>query len=316
MKTQLIIKTGITTAIALALVFTSCRKKEMEEDDDETPTISVHTNDAQANQANLDDAYTDADNTMSNSRTVAGMSAVSATTIFWPCDATADTSQIQQGIIMLTFNGNSCNGKNRTGVVKYELINYTSGTRWKDINAKLVLNFINFKTTRNGKVMTINGTHSIVNTSGGLISELGGDKASVVRSVRSNNMSITFDDNSTRNWSIAKRRTWDYNGGNLKFTMTGDTTINGISNACAWGTNRKGNAFTIQVSQPVVHLKNCGYNKPISGIKIHHVLDRVATVTLGTNTNGDVDGASCPNNFKVEWTGKRGKQRTYIGTYN
>jgi len=316
MKTNLIIKTGITTAIALALVFTSCRKKEMEDDDDETPAFSAQANDAQTNSANADDAYTDADNAMSNSRTIAGTSTASTTTIFWPCDAAADTSQIQQGIVTLTFNGNGCNGKIRTGVIKYELLNYAAGTRWKDVNAKLILNFINFKTTRNGKSMTINGIHNLVNISGGLVSELAGDKPSVVRTVRSNNMSVLFDDNTTRTWSVAKRRTWDYNGGNLKFTITGDTTVNGFNNACAWGTNRKGSAFTTQVSQPVVHLKNCGFNKPVLGVKIHNVSGRVATVTLGTNASGSIDGSTCPNNFKVEWTGRRGKQRTYIGTYN
>ncbi len=316
MKTRLTIKTGITAAIALALVFTSCRKKEVEDDGDETPTFSTQANDAQANSANADDAYTDADNAMSNSRTIAGTNTASTATIFWPCDATADTSQIQQGIVTLTFNGNGCNGKIRTGVITYELVNYAAGARWKDVNAKLILNFINFKTTRNGKDMTITGTHNLVNVSGGLISELGGDKPSIVRTVRSNNMSILFDDNTVRTWSVAKRRIWDYNGGNLKFTMTGDTTVNGFTNVCDWGTNRKGSAFTIQVSQPVVHLKNCGYNKPVSGTKIHHVSGRIATVTLGTNVSGNLDGASCPNNFKAEWTGKRGKQHTYIGTYN
>ena len=311
MKTNLIIKTGITTAIALALVFTSCRKKEMEDDDD-TPLISSQANDSQTNDANADDAYTDADNSMSNSRTLAGTSTASTTTYFWPCDATADTSQIQQGIVTLTFNGSTCNGKTRTGQIKYEVVNYASGIRWKDVNAQLIVNFINYKVTRNSKNMTINGTHNLVNVTGGLVSQLSGDKPSIVRTVSSTNMNVVFDDNTTRQWSVAKRRTWDYNGGNLKFSVT----ANADNNVSAWGTNRKGNSFTTKIIYPVVCLKNCGWNKPTSGTIEHSVNDRNATVTLGTDASGNVSSNTCPSNFKVEWTGRRGKQRTYIGTYN
>lgn len=311
MKTNLTIKTGITAVIALALVFTSCRKKEMEDDDD-TPLISAQANDAQTNDANTDDAYTDADNSMSNSRTLSGTNTASTSPVFWPCDATADTSQIQQGIVTLTFNGSGCSGKNRTGQIKYEVVNYATGVRWKDVNAQLIINFINYKVTRNGKNMIINGTHNLVNVTGGLVSELAGDKPSIVRTVSSNNMSVVFDDNSTRQWSIAKRRTWDYNGGNLKFSVT----ANGENGASAWGTNRKGNQFTTKIISPIVCLKNCGWNKPTSGTIEHAVSDRNATVTLGTDASGNISSSSCPNNFKVDWTGRRGKQRQYIGTYN
>jgi hypothetical protein len=314
MKTNLIIKTGITTAMALALVFTSCKKNDLDDDDD-TPLFSSQSDDSQTQTANADDAYTDADNAMSNSRTLSGQSTSSTSTIFWPCDASADTSLIQQGIVTLTFNGNGCSGKTRTGQIKYQVVNYANGIRWKDANAQLIVNFINYKVTRNGKNMTVNGVHNLVNISGGLVSEITSDKQ-IVRSVRSNNMSITFDDNTTRNWSVAKRRTWDYNGGNLKFTVIGDTTVNGLNNAAAWGTNRKGNAFTTQIITPVVCLKNCGWNKPVSGLKIHNVGDRTATVSLGTDGSGNVSSNTCPNNFKVEWIGRRGKQRQYIGTYN
>jgi hypothetical protein len=315
MKTNLIIKTGITAVIALALVFTSCRKKELEDEDD-TPLISTQANDAQTNDANADDAYADADNSMSNSRTLSGTSTAGTNKIFWPCDATIDTSQIQQGIVTLTFNGNGCNGKIRSGQIKYEVVNYVTGVRWKDVNAQLIVNFINYKVTRNGKNMTINGTHNLVNVTGGLVSELSGDKPSIVRTVSSTNMSVVFDDNTTRQWSVAKRRTWDYNGGNLKLTVTGEGSVNGLSSVCAWGTNRKGNSFTIQITSPTVHLKNCGFNKPNSGTKIHTVGDRKATVTMGTDASGNISTDICPTNFKVEWTGRRGKQRTYIGTYN
>lgn len=311
MKTNTIIKIGIHCSVALLVVFTSCRKREKEEEDD-TPIISAQSNDAQTNDANTDDAYSDADNSLSNSRTLAGTSTTNTSKYFWPCDANADTSLIQQGIVTLTFNGSGCNGRTRTGQIKYQLLNYTNGVRWKDANAQLNVDFINYKVTRNGKNMTINGTHQIVNVSGGLVSELSADKPSVIRTVNSNNMNVVFDDNTTRQWSIAKRRTWDYNGGNLKFSVT----ANAANNLSAWGTNRKGKEFSTKIIYPVILLKNCGWNKPVSGTIEHSVLERNVTVTLGTDASGNVSPDSCPNHFKAEWTGRRGKQRVYIGTYN
>lgn len=318
MKTNLIFKTCLTTTVALALVFTSCRKREME-DNEQSESLSIQADDSQSQAATTDEAYSDADNSMCASRSIAGDPTVNqtanTTTFTWPCDANVDSSQIQQGIIVLTFNGSGCSGRVRTGQMKFTLANYANGVRWRDVNAQLTINFIGYKVTRNGKNIIVNGTHNLVNVSGGLISELGAEKTSIVRTVTSNNMNVTFDDNTTRQWSIAKRRTWEYNGGNTKLTISGEGSVNSLNNVCAWGTNRKGKSFTTQITSPVVCLKNCGWGKPVSGTKIHNIEDKSATVTLGTNSNGDVDSGNCPNNFKVEWTGRKGKQHQHIGTY-
>lgn len=317
MKTTKILKAGLTTVIALALVFTSCRKREMKDNDDDA-LITTQADDSQDQAANLDDASSDADNSVSSCRSIAGDPTVTQTvnvTPNWPCDASVDSSLINQGIVTLTFNGSGCNGRVRTGQIKYTVVNYVNGARWRDVSAQLTINFINYKVTRNGKSMVLNGTHNLVNVSGGLVNELSADKPSIVRKVKSDNMNITFDDNTTREWSVAKRRTWDFNGGNYKLTVTGEANVSSLNNVCAWGTTRKGKSFTTQITSPVVLLKNCGWNKPVSGVKVHTVEDRNATVTLGTNSNGDVDSGNCPNNFKVEWTGRRGKQRQHIGTY-
>ena len=318
MKTNLILKTCLTTTVALALVFTSCRKREME-DNEQSESLSIQADDSQSQAATTDEAYSDADNSMSASRSIAGDPTVNQTantgTYTWPCDATVDSSQVQQGIIVLTFNGSGCSGRVRTGQMKFTLANYANGVRWRDVNAQLIINFINYKVTRNGKNIIVNGTHNLVNVSGGLISELGPEKTTIVRTVRSTDMNVTFDDNTTRQWSVAKRRTWEYNGGNTKLTISGEGSVNSLSNVCAWGTNRKGKSFTTQITNPVVCLKSCGWGKPIAGTKIHNIEGHFATVTLGTNSNGDVDSGNCPNNFKVEWTGRKGKQRQHIGTY-
>ncbi len=318
MKTNLIIKTCLTTTVAFALVFTSCRKKEME-DNEQTELLSTQADDSQSQAATTDEAYSDADNSICAARSIAGDPTinqnVNTNTISWPCDATVDSSQMQQGIILLTFNGSGCSGRVRTGQMKFQLANYSTGARWRDVNAQLTINFINYKVNRNGKNITVNGTHNLVNVSGGLISELSSEKPTIVRTVTSNDMNVTFDDNTTRQWSVAKRRTWEYNSGNTKLTISGEGSVNSLNSVCAWGTNRKGKSFTTQITSPVVCLKNCGWGKPVSGTKIHTVEDRTATVTLGTNSNGDVDPGNCPSNFKVEWTGRKGKQREHIGTY-
>ena len=318
MKTNKILKAGLTTVIALSLVFTSCRKREMEDNDNDA-VITTQADDSQDQAANVDDASSDADNSVSGCRSIGGnpttSQTVNATGVNWPCDASVDSSLINQGIVTLTFNGSGCSGRVRTGQIKYQVVNYTNGARWRDVSAQLTINFIDYRVTRNGKSMMLNGTHNLVNVTGGLISDLSADKPTIVRTIKSDNMNITFDDNTTREWSVAKRRTWEYNGGNTKLSITGETSANGFDNVCAWGTNRKGKTFTTQITSPVVCLKNCGFGKSVSGVKVHNIEDRNATVTLGTNSNGDVDSGNCPNNFKVEWTGRRDKKRVHIGTY-
>ncbi len=308
MKTKLILKSCLITAVTLSMVFTSCRKREMEENE-RSETMNVQAEDSQLQAAAADEAYTDADNSVSAARNIAGNPTTNQPTnqasITWPCDAVVDSSQIQQGVIILNFNGSGCNGKIRNGQMKFTLKNYANGSRWRDAGAQLDINFINFKVTRNGKSVVINGTHHLVNETGGLISDLSVEKPTIVRTVNSSDMSISFDDNSTRNWSVSKRRTWEYNGGNTKLSVTGEAS----------GTNRKGKEFTTRSSEPVVSLKNCGWHHPVSGVVTHEVEDRTATVTLGTDSGGNPDPNNCPGYFKVDFTGKKGKHHEKIIAY-
>lgn len=305
MKTQPIIKTCLTITVALAMVFTSCKKKEMEETE-QNETMNVQAEDSQLQSAATDEAYSDADNTANASRQIAGNpTTANPITVTWPCDATVDSSQIAQGIIVLTFNGSACSGKVRTGQMKFTLANYANGSRWRDVGAQLDINFINFKVTRNNKSVVINGTHRLVNETGGLLSDLSPEKTTIVRTVNSNDMSCTFDDNSTRNWSVSKRRTWEYNGGNTKLSVSGEAN----------GTNRKGKTFTTKSTSDVVCLKSCGWHRPISGVITHTCEDRNATVTLGTDVNGNPSPENCPGYFKVEATGRKGKHHEKIIAY-
>jgi hypothetical protein len=305
MKNNKVIKNCLIATVALSMVFTSCKKREAEETE-QNDTMNVQAEDSQLQTAATDEAYNDADNSANASRQIAGNpTTANPITCTWPCDATVDSSQINQGIITLTFNGSGCSGKVRTGQMKFTLANYANGSRWKDVGAQLDINFINFKVTRNSKSVVINGTHHLVNETGGLLSDLGPEKASIVRTVNSNDMSITFDDNSTRNWTVSKRRTWEYNGGNTKLSVTGEAN----------GTNRKGTVFTTKTASAVVCLKSCGWHRPVSGIVTHDVDGKNATVTLGTDGNGNPDPENCPGYFKVDCTGKKGKQHEKVIAY-
>jgi len=279
------------------------------EENEQSETMNVQAEDSQLQSAAADDAYSDADNSVSAARSIAGNPTTSQPVtpgqFNWPCDASVDSSQMQQGIITLTFNGNGCSGKVRTGQMKFTLANFAGGSRWRNAGAQLDINFIDFKTTRNGKSVVINGTHHLVNESGGLLSDLSPEKTTIVRTVTSNDMNVTFDDNTTRTWTVSKRRTWEYNGGNTKLSVTGEAS----------GTNRKGKAFTTQSTSAVVSLKSCGWHHPVSGTVTHDCDGHTATVTLGTDANGNVDPNNCPAYFKVECTGKKGKKHDKVIAY-
>src|SRR6185437_3449450 len=88
------------------------------------------------------------------------------------------------------------NGRYRSGVITVKL---TPGTQWKDTNAVITITFNNYSSTRkrDGKTITINGSKTITNLSGGLVSLLGSsnyayDSISHQIQTIGNGLAITF----------------------------------------------------------------------------------------------------------------------------
>ncbi len=319
MKTA--IKIASFALVVAGLALTSCKKKETAPtpanptEADESGTFAQHSADVNTTNNSTDMSMDDAENVLVSS-SIGGHRMASYAGI---CNAIVDTSQITSlKKIVITYTGTSCDGlRDRSGSITIQL---TTGVKWKDVGSVITITYTNFKviTLSNGKSNTLNGVHTITNVTGGIVAHIGitPNPSTIIRKIRANNMSVTFDDGTVRNWSAARKRTWTGSAGIASgLTIEGDTTLSGVPNTEVWGTNRAGNPFTTVMTVPLVVNSTCGWFNPTSGKKTHTFNNRVSTITFGTDASGNVVTTGCPNHYIINWTSLSGVAKSYIGTY-
>lgn len=295
----------------VATVFTSCKKNA------ETPTdfaleSSTHSDD-QSRVSNEVDALANDFNTIVDN--YVSFTGREANILALPCDVTvAVDSTSNPRRITITYNGSTCNPfRTRTGVV---VITMPSNMRWRDVGAVLTVSIQNLKITRtiDNKSITINGTKTIKNVTGGIIRNLA-TLGTITHEISSSNMTLTFDNNTQRSWQIAKKRVFTFNNG-IVITTTGNATVDGLSGVAEWGTNRFGNTFITTITQPMVIKQDCNF-RLTSGQVTHNRLQATLVVTFGLDAAGNP--TSCPGlglyYFKLVYTGSNGVVRTVIIPY-
>lgn len=312
MKQQ--IRYSLVAIACTSLFFTSCKKTDTASTSDSTTEIQVQADD-QSRFANETDAIAnDANATLENlGGSYAGESPLTPQLPF-TCDATVvvDTTSNPR-TITLTYSGNNCIGnRTRSGVV---VISFAPGFRWVNAGSQYTVTYNNLKITRGAdkKSITINGTKTIKNVSGGKLRNLATRLTPIVHEVTSTGMSITFDNGSQRNWQVAKRRTFTYDNG-IVISVTGISSLgNGIAE---WGTNRFNKDFTCAIIEPLVVRQSCNF-RLVSGQLKHTGAAATTTTTFGLDANGNPI-TSCPSGllfYKIVWTGPNGNSNTHIGSY-
>lgn len=299
-------------AIALGLFVTSCKKETASTDD--SVELKVQSDD-QARFNNETDAATNDANTALENMGGSYNGETPATPLLPAiCDATVtvDTASNPR-TITLTYNGQNCFGpRTRTGSI---VISFAPGFRWNQPGATYSVTYQNLKITRvsDNKSITINGTKSIKNVTGGRLRNLAQSGTSLVHEVTSSGLTVTFDNGTQRSWQVARRRTFTYNNGIV-------TTVEGIApqggGIAEWGTTRFGSSFTCAITQPLVFKQSCNF-RLVSGQITHTRAAYTTVTTFGLDSNGTpVD--TCPIGvfyFKVVWTGPNGNSVTYIAPY-
>jgi len=300
MKTKNLINLAAILIAVIGFSTTGCKK------DKTTDTTTTTTDNSSLQQLSKDDNQLEnASNEALDDVNSFASRGASKSILSLPCNVTItdSTSTVDSTKITLTFNGNNCaNTKYRTGQIEYSK---KISEHWKDAGTSINVKFINYKVTKisTGKSITINGTKKFQNVSGGLIIDLGTTATSVVHKV-TGNIQVTFDDNTTRTWSIARQRT--YTGtfpSQLVLTVDGFGTADGYNNLVSWGTNRNGELFYAQITQSVVRKQVCGFD-PASGILIYQIpsTGKKATITFGYDDNNQViTGNDCPTRYKLDW---------------
>lgn len=299
--------------LALAVTFTACKKETKKASMDPATEVLGHADDQTTISTQIDAVADDANATMESNAYFGGRleTAASANSI---CNAVAVADTLSNPRkITLTYNGANCAGTHtRTGVV---VLSMPAGVHWKNAGATITVSIQNLQIKRlsDNKSIAINGTQSLTNASGGLLVNLP-NLQSIVHTITSDNMSITFDNGSQRSWHVAHKRTFTYSNG-IVLTASGTGVTGGISNAAEWGTNRFGNGFTTSITQPLVFRQDCSGRLTAGEVK--HQGFATAVATFGLNATGAP--TTCPGTgsyyYKLVWTGPAGNSVSMILPY-
>ncbi|HZZ75371.1 MAG TPA: hypothetical protein VFE04_05555 [Puia sp.] len=230
------------------------------------------------------------------------------------CDATVtyDTSNGQR-VVTIVYDGTNCWGnRTRSGTVT---ISMPVGQRWKNAGAVVTLTITDLTITRkrDGKTIVLNGSKTITNVSGGLLKDLA--TLQTITHTITGNLVIDFKSGAQKTWNVSKQRVFTYDNG-IVVTTTGTYSDGTNSNVGEWGTDRFGNPFTSEITQPKVIRQDCDF-RLVSGQNTVLIDKGTAVITYGLDANGDPTG--CPGTgtyyFKLVFTGVNGKVYTIIWPY-
>lgn len=293
----------------LSVIFfiSSCRRNNVE---------LVEANEIQHSE-DVDRVNAESDQVVSDAESVLNSTKLGRTTgtTGTLCGASVDTSMIAQKTITVTYDGTTtCDGYKRSGTITLQLIN---GTHWKDAGAVLKITHTAYKVIRvsDNKSLQFDGIKYVKNVNG---------SSTLTREYneRGTNLSLTFDDNSQRTWSLARK--WNatitsINPLAITYTISGDSTVNGTANAMAWGTNRYGTSFTNSTPIPITTsagANGCGFWRPTAGKHVHDLSGKgKLTTTLGVDASGNAVTFGCAYGFKLNWVGTNGNTAEAIRAY-
>ena len=294
---------------SFSFIFTACQKNPVD-DTDYSNESSVHSDDQSRFSSEIDAIADDAGAALDATPGFSGRGEQ-----IQVCNATVVVDTMSNPrTITITYNGLNCWGnRSRTGVV---VISMAQGIRWRDAGAVVNVNAQNLRITRvsDNKSITINGTQTYTNVSGGLLINLA-TLGTITHAISSSNMSVTFDNNAQRTWQVAKRRVFTYDNG-IVITTTGTHSEGGVNGIAEWGINRFGRNFTTAISQPLVVRQDCNF-RLTSGKVDHSTPAFNASVTFGLDSAGNP--TTCPGTgsyyMKIVWTGPGGNPHTIIWPY-
>jgi hypothetical protein len=312
MKTKSLLFAISGVLVASALTFTSCKKRQAFKDEDGQASTDNRTvqseNDGAVNDVNTEIG----NNTFLHGRT-SGAASINSALGITSTGYTVDTTGAHLGTIKINYDGTTINNRTRTGSIRLTIQNYAGGKRWKQSGCVLQVDYIAYKITRasDSKSVQFDGTQLLTNETGGSWWELLilKTQASLATSVTGTNLNVLFDDGKTAVYNINRKSTYSYPNNLLTCTGEGIGTADGLSGLENYGTTRDGDAFTSQVSTPIVWNLTCGWWAPIQGEAVIKVdsKDFSLDCKFGVDATGNVVsvGANqCPYGWKVEWTYK------------
>jgi hypothetical protein len=294
------------------VLFSSCKKDESSPAPGENDQVATQVTDESQVSSEMDQIALDAGVAIEYDPVFSGNNSVLDGVI---CDATVQyNSTSDPKTITITYNGSNCGGgRTREGAI---VLSMAQNVEWKNAGASFTITFNNLKITKTstGKSITITGTHTYTNVSGGLLVHLA-TEGPITHTVTSSDMNVSFDNGTARTWNVAKERVFTYDNG-VVVTITGIHSEGDNNTIAEWGTNRHGNAFTTSITTPLVVKQSCNFR--VTGGVVTHATDAFsATATFGLNAGGEP--TACPGTesyyYKLVWTGQAGSSLTVLLPY-
>ncbi len=294
----------------MALTISGCKKESTTDD-------SVAANDASNISTVMNSTGDDVDNAMSTNHSISGKTESLVFETIYGATVVIDSNGANPGTAVITYTGTDFYGIiQRSGTITITLEGYQNGVRWRDTGAMLQIVY-DLTATINGNTYSFAGTHYIENVYGGLAYQVmdGLVSGTVTRKHTCNNANITFPGGSVRAWSFNRIRTFSIIYGNPTITLSGDTSVNGISNVAQWGTDRLGEAFYASIPKTISSGFACGFFHPTAGEHVHHVANRTVTIDYGVNSDGGAfTGSGCAYGYQMTYT-KGSKSVTAVFPY-
>ncbi len=319
MKTNKIIYTLALVLLSSLLMFTSCKKRKAFKNEDGQSSADNRNVQSENDNAINDANQVISDNALLHGRTPStnSLSGVLGTI----CGMTVDTTGMYTGTVKLNYDGTTCSNRTRTGSIRITIQGYSTGVRWKNANAILQVDYLAYKVRRasDGKSVELNGTQYIKNKTGGTWFDLFFlGQTSLAHEVTGTNLNVKFEDGSTAVYNINRRFTYTLPNSILTCTGEGIGSSNGLSNLENYGTTRDGDAFTSQVTTPIVWNWTCGWWAPTQGAVNIVVASKYfdLKVQFAVDASGNpvaVAANSCAYGFKVEWTYKNKTKKKVYG---
>ena len=299
MKKYNFLKLGLVLFLAIGMVISGCKKEE------ETPEPDPQKGSTSVQEVSTDDNYQQkvTDEIFQDVESV--MSAGNQRSIDWlPCNATIDSANVVNDTVTyyITYHGLNCEETlYRTGQVR---VHRHVNENWMMQGATVIIEIINFNVihVQTQYSITINGTQTHTNVTGGLLVQLGFVLTEVIHKT-TGFMTIQFDDNTNRTWNIARRMLYTGTLGDFTVAMDGFGLVGSYSNVVTWGVSRSGDQFYISTPQSVVITQACNWN-PVSGIETIDIPSSTtgATLTFGYDENNQpIEPGNCPSKYKMDW---------------
>lgn len=307
--------------VGALLSFSACKKDDKKDPiEDESGQASTDSRQAiSENEASVNDI----NQTISDYPLMHGKVANNAGIATTICGLDVDTVGSYMGTIKLNYNGTVCNNRKREGSIRLTVIDYATGKRWKHVGCVIKVEYLGYKVTRasDNQSIELNGIQMLTNVSGGTWVDLVlAFQPNLVNSVTGTNLSVKFNGTATANYNINRKFTYTWASNVLTCVGEGIGASGGLSNLENYGTTRDGDAFTSQVSTPIVWNSTCGGGAPLAGNLTIKVASKAFALDclFGVNASGTpvtVGSNQCAYGWKLTWTVGSTSQNKVIG-YN